>query len=139
MDRTEPLEFEMTPATRPASRTRRIAARGLGIGAIPQAHRQVVAAPPARDRVDLRVVGDRQVLEQVAEVAPVRDRALGGAGAGREMPIKPHPRAQLRFLHLLRAGGAPARAQVVGDDTVVHAQEGIAGVEDDGADGPARG
>ena len=69
----------------------------------------------------------------------MRDRALGGGGAGREMRIEPHARPQLRFLHLLRAGGAPVRAQVVGDDAVVHAQERIAGVEDDGADGPVRG
>ena len=30
MDRTEPLEFEMTPATRPAARTRRTASSASG-------------------------------------------------------------------------------------------------------------
>ena len=30
IDRTEPLEFEMTPATSPAARTRRIAASASG-------------------------------------------------------------------------------------------------------------
>jgi hypothetical protein len=102
---------------------------GLGIGAGPQTHRRVVAAAPARDRLDLRLVGDGEVLEQVAQVAAVGDRALGGAGAGGQMRIEPHARPELRLLHLLEAGRAAPRPQMLGDDAVVHAQEGVARVE----------
>src|SRR4029450_10818194 len=90
MERTEPLEVEMTPATilgprpleggppravgvgdapGPQPRLPHAAERGhrLRIGACPEPDRQVVAAAPARERGDLGLVGDGPVRGEGAE------------------------------------------------------------------------
>src|SRR4026209_2946833 len=98
MERTEPLELEMTPATSPASRTRRSAlaapgsARvqsptGGGEAGTPRAS----AAPPRRVRGG--------VVRQVAGVAAGRGGALGGIAAG-QMRVEAHAGRRLGLLHL---------------------------------------
>jgi len=67
MDRTEPLEFEMTAARSPARRTSASASCAWD-GSVPDADRKVVRAPPFGHLLDRRRVGDAEPFQHIAQI-----------------------------------------------------------------------
>src|SRR5262249_41459281 len=82
-----------------------------------------------------RVVRDPQVLRQVANVAP-----FAGAlarGLRRPLGIQTHARATLGVRHRRLADVMTTGRDIRGEPRVVHLEQRVSGVEDDGADGRA--
>ena len=106
--------------------------RRLGIGPAPEAHGRVVGAAPLGDRLDLVLARDAEVVEHVAEVARVGRHALRGGARDGQVRVQADARPELGLVDARLVDGVAAAGEIRGDDGIVHLDQRIARVEDDG-------
>ncbi len=134
----EPFEFETTPTARPAAFTARRAVRARRIGAVEEAGGRVVAALEGHRRFDLLGIGEAEAVHEIRGVLILGGAAFRGDAAG-EVGVEPHPGAELRLLDRLHRHRVTPAREMAGDGGIVHAKEGVAGIEEDGAGSRAGG
>ena len=129
-----PLELEMTPTRSPLARARARAASAFGIDDVEDSHGSVVGLAPRRHRPRRRRLGEPQFLEDEPHIRGARVATLGGpTGMGQHAVVEAHPRPPLGMLHSLGVTARPRRASCPAMAAWVHPDEGVAGIEEKGA------
>ena len=108
------------------------------IGAVEEAGGRVVAALEGHRGFDLPGIGEAEAVHEIHGVLILGRAALRGDAAG-EVGVEAHPGAELRLLDRLRCHRVASAREVPSDGGIVHAKEGVAGIEQDGAGSGAGG
>src|SRR6266508_2407668 len=104
----------------------------IRVGAVEEAGGWIVAALEAHRGFDLHHIGEAETFEEIARVSVLRGTALRRDPAG-EIGVETHPGVKLRLLDRLDGHRVTPAGEVAGDRRIVHAEESIAGIEQDGA------
>src|SRR3972149_2912221 len=108
---------------------------GFGIGDVPEADGRVILLSPLGHGLDRFRIGDPELLQDVPEVV-ARDRPALRRAPRRQVGIELHPRPVLRLSHRLVALPDAAEGELLGDGGVGDPEQGVAVIEEEGADRP---
>jgi hypothetical protein len=108
------------------------------IGAVEETGGRVVAALEGHRGFDLPGIGEPEAVHEIRRVLILGRPTFRGDAAG-EVGVETHPGAELRLLDRLHRHRVASACEVPSDGRIVHAKEGVAGIEQDGADSRAGG